>query len=62
MNLKKLKKAELIELVGQLEKDKLNLESKIQDLNIKCQYHQFDAEASQREIKYFKKLLKDKEK
>lgn len=79
MNLNKLKKAELIELVKKLEKEKesiknilldmtaatnqekLDFEDKIQDLNIKCKYHLFDAEASQRELKYLKKLLKDKE-
>lgn len=80
MNLKKLKKAELIELVKKLEKEKelaktvlldftektnkikLELEDKMQDLNIQCKYHLFDAEASQRELKHLKKLLKDKEK
>ncbi len=86
-NLKRLKKAELIEHIQKLKEEQeehrakyiryiqsleeekaeinnaiVDLTDKIQDLNIRCKYAEFDSEAGQREIDYLKKLLKDKNK
>ena len=53
--LNKFKKIELIEYIEKLKND-------IQDLNIKYKYAKFDSEASNREVEYLKKILKDKDK
>ena len=54
MNINKMKKAELIKYIRKLEND-------IQDLNIRLKYALFDSEAGQREIKYYKELLRKKD-
>ena len=54
MNLKSMKKAELMCYIQELE-------DKVQDLNLKYKYAEFDSEASKREIQYLKKLLEQKE-
>jgi len=53
-NPNKLKKTELIKYIEELE-------NKIQDLNLRCAYAEFDSEASKREIEYLKKRLEQKD-
>ena len=62
MNLNKLKKAELIEQVQQLQKKILFLEDEMQEIRIKQKYAEFDAEATGRENAYLRKLLADRDK
>ena len=62
MNLNKLKKAELIEQIGKMQKKLSLMEDEMQEMRIKMKYAQFDAEATGRENAYLRKLLSDKDK
>ena len=62
MNLKKLKKAELIEQIEKLNRKIGFLEEELQETRIRMKYALFDSEATERENNALRKMLDDRDK